>query len=236
MRVRDGMSTMVLTVGPNHTLRQAAHAMAKRRVGAAVVVDPEAPTLGIITERDILLSIGDGQDPDAELVAAVDGLGHGGAAADAAEAAAEQFHRHAGEAPETLLRNCHQALRATRGVVATIAWFDLETAGLTWTGVGNVEGRLVRADRERGDSIDSPTLFGGVLGWSLPGVKLVRTTLAPGDCVVMATDGVAADFGSSLIPGASAQEQAERVLASHSRGSDDALVVAVRWMPSASVA
>ena len=69
MQVRDGMSTMVLTVGPNHTLRQAAHAMAQRRVGAAVVVDPEAPGLGILTERDILLSVGEGQDPDAELVA-----------------------------------------------------------------------------------------------------------------------------------------------------------------------
>ena len=79
---------------------------------------------------------------------------------------------------------------------------------------------VVRADRERGDSADSPTLFGGVLGWSLPGVKLVRTTLAPGDCVVMATDGVAADFGSSLVPGASAQEQAERVLASAPTGTD----------------
>ncbi len=86
------------------------------------------------------------------LVAAVDGLGHGGAAADAAEAAAEQFHRYAGEPPEALLRHCHQALRSTRGVVATVAWFDLETAGLTWTGIGNVEGRLVRADRDRGDS------------------------------------------------------------------------------------
>ncbi len=69
MHVRDGMSTMVLTVGPNHTLRQAAHAMAQRRVGAAVVVDPEAPGLGILTERDILHSIGDGQDPDTERVA-----------------------------------------------------------------------------------------------------------------------------------------------------------------------
>jgi len=48
---------------------------------------------------------------------------------------------------------------------------------------------------------------------------------------VMATDGVAADFGSSLRPGVPAQEQAQRVLASHARGSDDALVVAVRWMP-----
>ena len=51
MRVRDGMSTMVLTVGPGHTLRQAASAMAQRRVGAAVVLDPEDPGLGILTER-----------------------------------------------------------------------------------------------------------------------------------------------------------------------------------------
>jgi phosphoserine phosphatase RsbX len=169
--------------------------------------------------------------PGGALVAAIDGLGHGGAAADASEAAASELRAHAGEPPEMALKRCHDALRSTRGVVATLAWFDLETAGLTWTGIGNVEGRLVRADRDRGDSVDSPTLFGGVLGWSLPAVKLVRTTLAPGDCVVMATDGVAADFGSSLLPGVPAQEQARRVLASHSRGSDDALVVAVRWMP-----
>ena len=69
MQVRDGMSRMVLTVGPNHTLRQAAHAMAQRRVGAAVVLDPDAPGLGILTERDILLAVGEGQDPDAEIVA-----------------------------------------------------------------------------------------------------------------------------------------------------------------------
>jgi len=69
MQVRDGMSTVVLTVGPGHTLRQAAAAMAQRRVGAAVVLDPEAPTLGILTERDILHSIGSGEDPDAERVA-----------------------------------------------------------------------------------------------------------------------------------------------------------------------
>jgi CBS domain-containing protein len=69
MQVRDGMSTMVLTVGPNHTLRQAAQAMARRRVGAAVVLDPETPGLGILTERDILQSVGEGQDPDTEMVA-----------------------------------------------------------------------------------------------------------------------------------------------------------------------
>ena len=68
MQVRNGMSPMVLTVGPGHTLRQAAAAMARRNVGAAVVLDPEAPGLGILTERDILHSIGEGQDPDTERV------------------------------------------------------------------------------------------------------------------------------------------------------------------------
>jgi CBS domain-containing protein len=68
MRVRDGMSTMVLSVGPGHTLRAAARLMSERRVGAAVVIDPEAPGPGIITERDLLDSIGRGEDPDTEVV------------------------------------------------------------------------------------------------------------------------------------------------------------------------
>jgi CBS domain-containing protein len=68
MQVRDGMSSMVLTVGPGHTLRAAAKAMSERRVGAAVVLDPDAMGHGILTERDVLEAIGRGQDPDAELV------------------------------------------------------------------------------------------------------------------------------------------------------------------------
>jgi CBS domain-containing protein len=69
MHVREGMSTLVLTVGPGHTLRQAAAAMADRGVGAAVVNDPDGMGPGIITERDILLAIGRGEDPDVEKVA-----------------------------------------------------------------------------------------------------------------------------------------------------------------------
>lgn len=69
MQVRDGMSGVVLTVNPGHTLREAATAMAERRVGAAVVIDPEAPGPGILTERDLLTSLGEGQDPDIERVA-----------------------------------------------------------------------------------------------------------------------------------------------------------------------
>jgi CBS domain-containing protein len=68
VRVRDGMSELVLTVGPGHTLREAAAQMAGRNVGAAVVLDPELPGPGIITERDILLSVARGEDPDNERV------------------------------------------------------------------------------------------------------------------------------------------------------------------------
>ncbi|MEU6813443.1 CBS domain-containing protein [Streptomyces sp. NPDC046860] len=64
--VKDAMSTVVLTIGPTHTLRQAAALMSARRVGAAVVLDPDAGGIGILTERDILNSVGLGQDPDAE--------------------------------------------------------------------------------------------------------------------------------------------------------------------------
>ncbi|WP_340385116.1 CBS domain-containing protein [Streptomyces sp. SS7] len=65
MFVRDAMSTLVLTIGPAHTLRQAAALMSARRVGAALVLDPDAG-MGILTERDILNSVGLGQDPDTE--------------------------------------------------------------------------------------------------------------------------------------------------------------------------
>jgi len=70
MQVREGMSDVALTIGPGHSLREAATAMVARNVGAAVVVDPEAPGPGLITERDILRSVGSGEDPDRELVGA----------------------------------------------------------------------------------------------------------------------------------------------------------------------
>jgi CBS domain-containing protein len=68
MQVRDGMSATVLTVGPGHTLRDTARLMSERKVGAAVVIDPDGHGPGIITERDILHSLGAGHDPDDEAV------------------------------------------------------------------------------------------------------------------------------------------------------------------------
>jgi CBS domain-containing protein len=69
MQVREGMSEMVLTVGPSHSLRTVARLMSERRVGAAVVMDPDGNGPGIITERDVLISVGAGLDPELESVA-----------------------------------------------------------------------------------------------------------------------------------------------------------------------
>jgi signal-transduction protein with cAMP-binding, CBS, and nucleotidyltransferase domain len=69
MEVREGMSAVVLTLGPSHTLREAATRMVEKGTGAALVIDEESPGPRIITERDILLSVGNGQDPDSEKVA-----------------------------------------------------------------------------------------------------------------------------------------------------------------------
>ena len=69
MEVRDGMSPVVLSVGPGHTLREAATRMVEKGTGAALVIDDESPGPRIITERDILLSVGRGEDPDSETVA-----------------------------------------------------------------------------------------------------------------------------------------------------------------------
>ena len=68
MRVRDGMSSVVLTVGPSHSLSAAARLMTERNVGAAIVVDPDGPGFGIITERDILRSVAVGEEPSTETV------------------------------------------------------------------------------------------------------------------------------------------------------------------------
>ena len=164
------------------------------------------------------------------LVAVIDGLGHGDPAADAAEAAADVLREQVELRPQDLLEHCHEQLRRTRGAVMTLAWFDLERRSMEWTGVGNVEARFVRA----GDSGDarhaSPVVLGGVVGYNLPQVRMGTIPLEPGDSVVLATDGVAADYSQSLVSGIPAQELAERVLERHGKGTDDALAAVVRYL------
>ena len=82
------------------------------------------------------------------LVAAIDGLGHGDEAALAAQLAVDVLEQDPNEPMITLVERCHKRLRSTRGVVMSLASFDTSNESMTWLGVGNVEGRFVRTDRE----------------------------------------------------------------------------------------
>jgi negative regulator of sigma-B (phosphoserine phosphatase) len=166
------------------------------------------------------------------MVCLIDGLGHGDAAADAAETAAEVVRANADGSVHELLERCHAALARTRGVVLTLAAFDLERAELQWTGVGNVEARLVRAGDGFGARHDSPVIFAGVVGYTLPRVKPGTVAIDSGDAVVMATDGIEPNFSGTLLGAVGAQELAERVYARHGKGTDDALVAVVRYRPA----
>jgi phosphoserine phosphatase RsbX len=165
------------------------------------------------------------------LVAAIDGLGHGTEAADAAEAAAAVLAEHPDEEPASLLADCHRALARTRGAVMTLAWFDLVDGTLTWTGVGNVEGRLVHAEAGPRAPTEGALTKGGVVGYNLPSIRVTGTELETGDVMVLATDGIDSGFARAITAGGSAQRIADRILAAHGKPSDDALVVVVRYRP-----
>jgi phosphoserine phosphatase RsbX len=163
------------------------------------------------------------------LACLIDGLGHGAPAADAAELAAATVDEYAEAPPQELLDRCHAALKDTRGVVMTCAWFDVSAARMTWTGVGNVDARLWHPSA--GGRHDVALVFGGVLGYQMPRVRPNTLSLAPGDLLVMVTDGIDGSFPAALDGGGGAQAIAERIFAAHGKPTDDALALVVRFTP-----
>jgi hypothetical protein len=170
--------------------------------------------------------------PRGVLVGAIDGLGHGPEAAAAAQAAVRLVTAHAGEPVTAVVEQCHEGLRRTRGVAMSLASLDRQEPSMTWIGVGNVEGTLLRRNRAAHRSREAILLRGGVVGYRLPDLRATAIPLEPGDLLIMATDGIYNDFVPDVTEGRSAQEVAEGILAECSKGSDDALVVAVRFLGS----
>jgi hypothetical protein len=167
---------------------------------------------------------------DGVLVAGIDGLGHGDEAARAARRAAEVVHQSPSQDLALLVRRCHDALKGTRGAAITLAFVSPSEGGVTWLGVGNVEGRVLSGDPSATKPKGSLPLGNGVPGHELPPVRATRIDLRTGDLVVLATDGVEAAFADSLDVSGSTQAISERILADHWKPLDDALVVAVRYL------
>jgi len=165
------------------------------------------------------------------LLAVVDGVGHGAAATAAAAAAVEVLKRHAKDSVISLVRRCHEALLGTRGVVMTVA--SLKTADdiLTWIGVGNVEGRLLRADGGRCHPSESTLLLrGGLVGFRLPALHASVLPIMQDDLLVFASDGIYPGFDAMVTFGASPRMIAERILNEHCKGTDDAVVLVARYL------
>ena len=164
------------------------------------------------------------------LVVVVDGLGHGVEAASAARAAVAALEQHANESPLALVQRCHRALIGTRGVVLSLALFAPADRSLTWVGVGNVEGMLLRAAGARfGPRRPALITRGGIVGSELPPMNVQVLPVAPGDTLIFATDGIKDGFAEQLPADATPQQQADYILTRHGKGTDDALVLVARY-------
>jgi phosphoserine phosphatase RsbX len=162
------------------------------------------------------------------LVAAIDGIGHGEAAAKAARAAAALLRSSADEPIISLVERCHAGLRATRGVVLSLACIDPEHGMMTWLGIGNVQGVLMRADARNGNAQESLLLRAGVVGSQLPALQATVLPIVRGDTLFFATDGVRSDFSVTLSARENPQRAAHRILELYGSGNDDALVLVAR--------
>jgi phosphoserine phosphatase RsbX len=164
------------------------------------------------------------------LVAVVDGLGHGAEAASAAKVAVRALERGAERPVPQLFRDCHQSLIGTRGAVISAAAFSIHDGTMTWLGVGNVEGLLLRAPASRGRRTEALLVRGGVVGAHLPPLVSQVVPLRRGDTLILATDGVRSDFLDASLPYQEPQALADHVLGRFGTQTDDALVLVVRYL------
>lgn len=162
------------------------------------------------------------------LIAVMDALGHGHAAAQAADVAARTLASQGHEALDVLAKRCHARLRTTRGVTLSMASFDSHRRAMTWLGIGNVTGVLMFADPRAAPRIKSLLVRGGVVGYRLPKLLPSVVRVTAGDTLILATDGVRDDFAQILPAAIDPQPLANRILSSYARHDDDALVLVVR--------
>ena len=169
---------------------------------------------------------------DGALFAVVDGLGHGPPAAEAARAAIRSLEAGA-EQPVRAIAECHERLKSTRGVVLMLAWLEGSGDSLSWLGVGNAQGVLHSGEPGKARQ---QTLVGrvGVVGRQLPPLHATRVPIAPGDVLVLATDGIRSNFMPAAILHDSPQRIAEEILEQHWTRGDDALVLVVRYQGATS--
>lgn len=165
---------------------------------------------------------------DCAMIAVIDGIGHGGGAATAAKAAVDVLETFFPEPVSSLLQRCHERLRPTRGATMTLVAFETATNTLSWVGAGNVAAALVRADPCASPRCRELLIRSGVVGSQLPMPGTSRVRVEKDDLLILATDGIDANFINSVRSGENPQRIADRLLSDFQLAQDDALVVVVR--------
>src|SRR6266700_4092278 len=128
--------------------------------------------------------------PGGILFAVIDGLGHGYEAAAAADSAESILRTQAQEPVISLVRQCHERLRATRGAVMSVVSFDAVHGLITWLGVGNVRGILRRAGIVSNPPREELLLRGGVIGRQIPPLQAAVLPVSDGDTLFLESDGI----------------------------------------------
>jgi serine phosphatase RsbU (regulator of sigma subunit) len=161
------------------------------------------------------------------LIAVIDGLGHGAAAAEAARVAVNTIQSHATQPLDEVARLSHDALRATRGAVMTLASIDCDKGTISWLGIGNVAAVILRAASSDTESL---VLRGGVVGQRLPTVLPVTRPWMQGDTLVITTDGIRWDPYHGNLRADPTEVIVRRLVEQNADGDDDALVVVARCL------
>jgi len=163
------------------------------------------------------------------LVGVLDGLGTGPGACDAARIASSTLMEHTGDSLASLFVRCHERLRSARGVVMSLACFRSADNNMTWAGVGDVDGILIRGRANGGSPREYLLLKPGVVGAHFPALEAAVLPVGPGDTLLFLTDGIRKDVLDAVRPGLSSQGIANRILRNHGKGTDDALVMVARY-------
>jgi len=164
------------------------------------------------------------------LVAVIDGSGHGAEAASAARLAVATLEAHPNEGVIQLLQRCHERLRGTRGAVMSLVSLDGIENTITWLGVGNIEGVLLRQGSSLSASAETIFLRPGVVGYRLPPLQAVITPVAPGDLLILTTDGIQSNFVRKFATEDQPGKIAEYISSNCNKGYDDGLVLVARYL------
>jgi hypothetical protein len=133
---------------------------------------------------------------DRHLFMVVDGLGHGMFAAEAAREAERVLADSHTNSAETILRDCHDALKKTRGAAAAIAAISQEKGTLIFSGIGNISGMVFDGENRRGIASHN-----GTLGHQIHKFQEFTVPWNPASVLIMHSDGLGSKWDLNEYPG-----------------------------------